>query len=91
MPVNPVKFGTSGWRGILGKDLFVRSVSQVTMAIIELYSENLTGELRGALGIDSLEDARRRGCILGFDNRFGGELLTGNIAGILTGAGFAVL
>ena len=36
-PRELVTFGTSGWRGILGKDLFVRSVSFVTAAIVELY------------------------------------------------------
>ena len=36
-PREVVKFGTSGWRGVLGKDLFVRSVSFVTAAIVELY------------------------------------------------------
>jgi phosphomannomutase len=89
-PVNPVKFGTSGWRGQLGKDLFSLSVSQVCMAIIELYSSDPSPELGNALGIRSFEEARERGCVLGFDNRYGGELLAGNIADILTGAGFIV-
>ena len=38
-PIAPVKFGTSGWRGILGKELSVKSVRQVTRAIIAVYHE----------------------------------------------------
>ncbi len=89
-PLNPVKFGTSGWRGLLGKDLFVKSVAQVTMAITELYCGDISTELRQALGVDTLAEARQRGCVLGFDNRFGGELLAASVADVLTGAGFIV-
>ena len=34
VPSEAVTFGTSGWRGRLGKDIFVRSVAVVTSAII---------------------------------------------------------
>lgn len=90
-PVNPVSFGTSGWRGIIGKDLFVKSVTQVTRAIIALYDslpEN--PELAKALGVSSKESAKRRGCVLGFDNRFGGRLLADHVADTLTAHGFQV-
>ncbi len=90
-PVSPVKFGTSGWRGILGKDLFVKSVSQVTRAIIAMYEE-LGGSprLAEALGVTSLALARQKGCVLGFDNRFGGELLARSVMDTLTSHGFTV-
>lgn len=85
-PTAPVKFGTSGWRGILGKDLNVRSVSQVTQAIVGLYHEvEKNPELADALGVGSLEEARSRGCVVGFDNRFGGELLGRAVCDVLTG------
>jgi phosphomannomutase len=90
-PVSRVKFGTSAWRGIIGKGLFVKSVSQVAMAIVEMYREiEADDDLRESLGIDSLADAKQRGCVLGFDNRFGGELLAGAITDVLTGNGFTV-
>ncbi|MFO7606420.1 MAG: phosphoglucomutase [Desulfurivibrionaceae bacterium] len=89
-PITAVKFGTSGWRGLLGKDLFVKSVVQVTMAICELYDDNAPAELRQALGVESRQDAQKRGGIIGFDNRFGGELLAGCVAEVLSGAGFRV-
>ena len=37
-PITPVKFGTSGWRGLLGKDLSIRSVAFVT-------EQSLTGRV----------------------------------------------
>jgi phosphomannomutase len=90
-PASQVKFGTSGWRGIIGKDLFVKSVGQVAMAIVEMYEEiEKDTALREALGVESQLEAKQRGCVLGFDNRFGGELLAGSIMDILTGNGFTV-
>jgi phosphomannomutase len=90
-PVSQVKFGTSGWRGIIGKDLFVKSVSQVAMAIVAMYKEIETDDaLRKALGVKSLSATKQKGCVLGFDNRFGGELLAGAIMDVLTSSGFTV-
>jgi len=88
---SPVKFGTSGWRGLLGKDLFARSVAQVTRAIIGLYDPDPTTHgLAEALGVSTLSEAQRRGCVLGFDNRFGGEILAHSAIDTLTGHGFTV-
>lgn len=90
-PCKPVKFGTSGWRGLLGKELFATSVAQVTLAITELYDgmEN-DQKLKDALGVSTPAEARARGCVLGYDNRFGGEILAEAVAGVLTGQGFTV-
>ncbi len=88
--ISQIKFGTSGWRGLLGKDLSKKTVSQVALAITNLYKSDISGELQDALGVSSLEEARERGCVLGFDNRFGGELLASSVADVLTGAGFTV-
>ena len=90
-PQTPVKFGTSGWRGLLGKDIFVRSISFVTAAIIELYTAvDHESDLAPLLGVNSLAEARRRGCVVGFDNRFGGEILAAAVIDVLVGAGFTV-
>lgn len=90
-PRQPVKFGTSGWRGVLGKEIFATSVAQVTLAITELYDdlETVPG-LQEALGVTTLAEARQRGCLLGYDNRFGGALLADSVASVLTGLGFRV-
>ncbi len=91
-PRQAISFGTSGWRGILGADLFARSVAVVAQAIVAMY-DGLDGDpdLKAALGVSSPAEARARGCVLGFDNRFGNELLAGVIRDILTGHGFKVL
>ncbi len=90
-PVTAVKFGTSGWRGMIGKDLSVRSVSCVTAAILDLYfSIDKHPELCQFLGVQNLDDAKKRGCVLGFDNRFGGEIFAGAVTEVLVNAGFAV-
>ncbi len=90
-PVVPISFGTSGWRGRLGKDFFARSVALVTRAIVLMY-ESVDGDSAMAelLGVKSLSEARRMGCVLGFDNRFGGEFLACQVARVLTENGFFV-
>ena len=90
-PQELVKFGTSGWRGTLGKDLFVRSVSFITAAIVELYQVlDAEPELAPFLGVSSLQEAQEKGCVVGFDNRFGGEVLAAAVIDVLVRAGFTV-
>ena len=90
-PRSPVAFGTSGWRGVIGKDLFVKSVGLVTAAIVEMYRGLETEPaLAEPLGVDSLAEAQARGCVVGFDNRFGGPLLAQRVVDVLTSNGFVV-
>lgn len=90
-PGQEISFGTSGWRGRLGKDIYVRSVAGVTSAIVEMYQAvEKEPELALLLGVSSCEEAKKRGCVLGFDSRFAGELLAATVAGVLTEAGFVV-
>jgi phosphomannomutase len=90
-PVSPVKFGTSGWRGILGKDINAHSVACVTAAILSMYSEmEDNAEMREALGVADFEDMRTRGCVIGFDNRFGGELLALSAVNVLAANGIKI-
>lgn len=90
-PRTPVSFGTSGWRGYLGKDFFGRSVRQVTLAIVTMYQElAATPELASALGVTSLAEAQERGAVVGFDNRFDGEYFARQAMAVLTSHGFRV-
>lgn len=75
-PTSQVSFGTSGWRGILGKDLFCKSVAQVSLAIVEMYKDLETQEeLKELLGVENFAEACQKGCVIGFDNRFNGDVL----------------
>ncbi|MCL2341113.1 MAG: phosphoglucomutase [Proteobacteria bacterium] len=90
-PAKPVAFGTSGWRGALGKELFVRSVAVVTAAILGMYREAERDEgLRQALGVADFSAMRQRGCVVGFDNRFGGPLLARAAIAVLRANGVKV-
>ncbi|HBI15502.1 MAG TPA: phosphoglucomutase [Desulfobulbaceae bacterium] len=91
-PLSAVKFGTSGWRGLLGKDINVHSVASVTAAILTMYQDlEHDRKLREAAGVESFAEVRSRGCVLGFDNRFGGDLLAASAANVLAAAGVKVL
>lgn len=90
-PVSPVKFGTSGWRGLLGKDLFIHSVASVTAAILTLYDQAETNSaIRTALGVTSFSEMQQRGCIVGFDNRFGGATLALAAVNVLAANGVQI-
>jgi phosphomannomutase len=90
-PVSKVSFGTSGWRGILGKDLFCKSVAQVCLAIVEMYKELETREeLKGVLGIDTFQETCKKGCVIGFDSRFDGDVLARVAVQVFAGAGIKV-
>ncbi|MBU0674577.1 MAG: phosphoglucomutase [Proteobacteria bacterium] len=89
--VHRISFGTSGWRGIIGKDFFIQSITVVTLAIIDLYRQITSdSNLREALGVESLAEAQKRGCVLGYDNRFGGALMAERVCALLTTNGFIV-
>ena len=83
-PTQLIAFGTSGWRGKLGKDIFCHSVALVTTAIVQMYQAvDSEPELAVLLGVKSLAEAKQQGCVLGFDNRFAGELLACQVAAVL--------
>lgn len=90
-PRNPIRFGTSGWRGILGKDINCHSVAIVTQAIIAMYNSlNTSQDLAADLGVSSLAEAQQRGAVIGHDNRFGGAIFAETASTLLTAAGFTV-
>ncbi len=90
-PAVPVKFGTSGWRGIIGKDITQHAVQIVTLAIVKMYEDlNHAARLAADLGVNSLHEAQERGAVIGYDNRFGGELFAETVTETLTSKGFTV-
>ncbi len=90
-PTAKVKFGTSGWRGKLGKDVFVRSARLVTQGIAAMYIEaDSDAELAQLLGISSSDEAKKKGAVIGFDNRFGGEVIASAVVDVLRREGFRV-
>ncbi|OGW33402.1 MAG: phosphomannomutase [Nitrospirae bacterium GWC2_42_7] len=64
-----IVFGTSGWRGEIGTDFTFNNIRVVTSAIIEmLKSSDLS--VMNAMGVSGLDEIRKRGVIVGHDNRF---------------------
>ncbi len=87
-PTNVV-FGTSGWRGEIGTDFTFRNVAVVTEAIINVLKDR-DNSLRKALGIKDFEDVRKRGIIVGHDNRFLGHEFSLEVIGRLNREGIKV-
>ncbi len=70
--MQPIKFGTSGWRGILAEDFTLENVRVVTQAIAD--------------HLKAIGEAGK-GVIIGHDSRFFGERFARESARILAGAG----
>lgn len=70
-----IKFGTSGWRGILAEDFTLANVRVVTQAIAD--HQRSVGEAD-------------KGLVVGYDSRFFGERFAREAARVLAGAGVPV-
>jgi phosphomannomutase len=80
-PANIV-FGTSGWRGEIGSDFTFNNVRIVTSAIIEMF-KSCDDSIYVPMGVSGFEEIKRRGVIVGHDNRFLGPDFAGEVIGLL--------
>jgi len=64
-----ISFGTSGWRGVIGADFTIKNVKIVTQAIVNVLKMQEPA-LRAALGTKDFDEVKKRGVIIGHDNRF---------------------
>lgn len=81
-----VVFGTSGWRGEVGSDYTFRNLHIVTAAIIEALQTG-DADFYRAMGVQDFSEVRRRGVIVGHDNRFLGKEFALDVIGLLSAAG----
>jgi phosphomannomutase len=77
-----IVFGTSGWRGEIGTDFTFHNVRIVTAAIIEMFKSNDTSVMQ-AMGISNFDDIKKKGVIVGHDNRFLGYDFALEVIGLL--------
>lgn len=84
-----IVFGTSGWRGELGSDFTFNNVRIVTSAIIEMFKEN-DPSVAKAMGVSDFEEIKRRGVIVGHDNRFLGSEFAMEVIGLLQKGGIRI-
>lgn len=84
-----IVFGTSGWRGELGTDFTFNNVRIVTYALIEMFKSGKP-ELMELMGTDDFNDIKKRGVIVGHDNRFLGPQFSSSVMGLLLKEGIRV-
>jgi len=77
-----VVFGTSGWRGEIGTDYTFNNVRVVTSAIIGMFRAE-EGPVMEAMGVSGFEEIKKRGVIVGHDNRFLGPDFAMEVIGLL--------
>lgn len=77
-----VVFGTSGWRGEIGTDYTFNNVRIVASAIIRMFRESDPAVME-AMGVSGFEDIKKRGVIVGHDNRFLGPDYAREVIGML--------
>lgn len=80
-----IKFGTSGWRAVIGEDYTLGNVHRVTRAILSMYRNDVQ-RLSSELGVTSFEEFAHRGVIIGHDSRYMGDLLCQAVAKVFTAA-----
>jgi phosphomannomutase len=77
-----VVFGTSGWRGEIGTDFTFNNVRIVATSVIQMLKSG-NSSVMSAMGVRDFEEIRKRGVIVGHDNRFLGPEFTSEIIGRL--------
>lgn len=77
-----IVFGTSGWRGEIGTDFTFSNLRKVTSAIIEMFKSS-DKSIMQAIGISSFADIKKRGVIVGHDNRLLGPDFAMETIGLL--------
>ncbi len=82
MAPSPVVFGTSGWRGEIGSDFTFNNLRIVTSAIIEMF-RNEDPSVMNAIGVSGYAEIKKRGIVVGHDNRFLGPTFAMEVIGIL--------
>jgi phosphomannomutase len=77
-----IEFGTSGWRGEVGADFTFNNVRVVTSAIIQMFKDEDPSVMH-AMGVSQFEEIKKRGVIVGHDNRFLGAEFAMEVIGLL--------
>ena len=76
MTIEVIKFGTDGWRAIVGEDYTVANVRRCASALAQLVQEEQVGE---------------RGVVVGYDTRFCSDRFAHAVADTLSAAGLPVM
>ena len=77
-----IVFGTSGWRGEIGGEFTFSNVRIVTSAIIEMFKGGDSSVME-AMGVSGFEEIKKRGVIIGHDNRFLGHDFAMDVLGLI--------
>ena len=77
MDSSPIKFGTDGWRAIVGADYTVANVRLLTQAVAQYW-----------LGAHPAE--AERGFVVAYDTRYNAEMFAAAAAEVLAGNGIPV-
>lgn len=77
MNPSPIKFGTDGWRAIIGADYTVANVQLLTQAVAQYW-------------LAAHPAAAERGFVVAYDTRFNAELFAEAAAAVLAGNGIPV-
>ncbi len=81
-----IHFGTSGWRGEIGSDFTMQNVRVLTKAIIEAVKSEERNVLN-AIGVNSFNEFKERGVIVGHDNRILGKEFAFEVIGLFQSEG----
>jgi phosphomannomutase len=81
-----IHFGTSGWRGEIGSDFTFQNLRVLTKALIEAVKSEDRNILK-SIGVNSFNEFKERGVIVGHDNRILGKEFSMEVMGMLQNEG----
>lgn len=81
-----IHFGTSGWRAEIGSDFTTQNVKVLTLAILEAVKSE-DRKILNALGINSFNEFKERGVIVGHDTRILGKDFAYEVIGTMQSEG----
>lgn len=87
-PKNRMKFGTSGWRGLLVDDFTVHTVACVTQGLVDVL---LNPAHHAALGVIDNDDLRARGGVIAHDTRIMGPEFAATASRVMLAHGIKVI
>ena len=88
MPLAPIRFGTDGWRAVIGDEFTFANLERVSQAYASYLTDDADNQ---ASKSNSPSDPHRKTVVIGYDRRFLSKNFAQRVAEIMAGNGLEIL